>query len=71
MYGHETHQTTMQAALQIPFNHLTYGNLMIKNLLTQIEPVYWYCMGGVILFFALMIVYSIYMGRNNQNRSSL
>jgi hypothetical protein len=44
---------------------------MIRNLLTQIEPVYWYCMGGVILFFALMIAYSIYMGRNNQNRSSL
>jgi hypothetical protein len=44
---------------------------MIKNLLTQIEPVYWYCMGSVILFFALMIAYSIYMGRSNQKRSSL
>ncbi len=44
---------------------------MNRNLLTQIEPEYWYCMGGVILFFALMIAYSIYMGRNNQKRSSL
>jgi hypothetical protein len=44
---------------------------MLKNLLTQIEPVYWYCMGGVILFFALTIIYSIYMGRNHQKRSSL
>lgn len=44
---------------------------MIKNLLTQIEPVYWYCMGSVILFFALTIIYSIFVSRNNQNRSSL
>ena len=44
---------------------------MIRNLLTQIEPAYWYCMGGVILFFLLMIAYSIYMGRSNQKRSSL
>ncbi len=51
------------------FNNLieTY---MIKNLLTQIEPTYWYCMGGVILFFTAVLVYSFYMA-HKQRRNSL
>jgi hypothetical protein len=43
---------------------------MIKNLLTQIEPTYLYCMGGVVLFFTAVLLYSFYMS-NKQRGNSL
>lgn len=42
---------------------------MLKLLLTQIEPTYWYCMGGVVLFFATMVAYSFYTARRGRKSS--
>jgi hypothetical protein len=42
---------------------------MLKQLLTQIEPTYWYCMGGVVLFFAVMVGYSVFTARRGKRSS--